>query len=329
MTSLRGVAIRLAVFTVVTLVMTVGLGNVIGNFRLFSDDYAIAAEFEDVSGLIEGDLVKAAGVTVGRVSTIEIVGGKAVVEMTIDRQAQIPAGVGAEIRFRNLIGQRMISFTQTEGSSSARLKDGAVIPLERTEGAFDLSILFDGLRPLIRSTDPVAINAVSRALVQALDGRSRNVEGLLSNVSEIADLVADKDTEIQSLLTNVNTVSSDLASRDGQLQSTLGDLNVFIGKIHADKDQLSEAVINLDRAARVLDRVVNDNEENIRADLDGLEELLDAIDSRRADLRGAIRALPDMLRASERVTSYGEWSMVHLVHLCKDDMGTCGGKWVP
>ena len=36
-----------------------------------------------------------------------------------------------------------------------------------------------------------------------------------------------------------------------------------------------------------------------------------------------------MLVAVERVGSYGQWTNIHLVHVCKDDLGECGRRWMP
>ncbi len=94
-------------------------------------------------------------------------------DLSLDEGTQIPRGVGAEVRYRNLVGQRMVTLVETDSSESGFLSDGDSIPLERTKPAFDLSVLFNGLRPLIRSTDPEDINIVTREVVAALKGRGK------------------------------------------------------------------------------------------------------------------------------------------------------------
>lgn len=326
MRSLRWTATKLALFTAVTLVVTGWLASVIGNFRPFSDTYTITAEFSDATGLLRGDVVKAAGVDIGRVEGIEIRDGLALVTMTLDDEAPIPATVGANIRFRNLIGQRMIVLEESDEPTEGLLADGARIELARTDPAFDLSVLFNGLRPLLRSTDPEDINIVSRALTQALRGRTDEVEGFLANVASISDSVASKDRELDGLLTNVNTVTADLSSRDEQLRRTLANINTFLADIDAGKEELADALVTLDDAATRLGRVVEKNDENIEEELGDLATILDAVNDKRDDLRAAVRSLPDMLVAVERVNSYGEWGMLHLVNVCKDDFGTCGRR---
>ena len=327
--SLRGTSAKLAVFTAITLVVTYWLASVIGNIHPFSDSYEVTAEFTDATGLLLGDVVKAAGVDVGRVSDIAIDDGIAVVTMSLDEDAQVPSSVGAEIRFRNLVGQRMVTLVDIGTDSTGTLDDGDRIPLARTEPAFDLTALFNGLRPLIRSTDPNDINIVTTTLTQALAGRSNDVEALLDHVAVISDSLASKDHQLSSLLSNVNVLTSDLAGRDAQLRRTLGNLNDFLGDLDASRTELADALVSLDDASVRLRRVVANNDANIKAEVRDLATILDAVDDNRAELKSALHELPDLLTSVERVTSYGEWSMLHLVTVCKDDFGTCGSRGAP
>ena len=324
---IRFTSVKLLIFTAVTVAVTLWLASVIGNFRFLSEPYEVTAEFTDATGLLKGDVVKAAGVTVGRVNDIKVDDGIALVTIGIDEDIELPADLRAEIRFRNLVGQRMINLVEKEGNAPGLLEAGALITLEDTEPAFDLSLLFNGLRPLIRSTDPTDINIVSRALVEALESRSDEVEGILGNLASVGNVLASKDRELSSLLDNLNVVTSDLAGRDAQLQGTLANFHDFLADVSASREDLSQALVTLDEAATRFGRIIDRNDENIRIELSDLETLLDAVNDKRRDLRGAIRALPKMLVAVERVTQYGEWSMLHVVHVCKDGPGApCGRR---
>lgn len=329
--SIRWVAVKLTVFTAVTIVVTTWLAAIIGNFSLFSSPYEVTAQFADATGLLQGDVVKAAGVTVGRVQTITVEDGVAQVTIALEEEAEIPSDVRAQIRFRNLIGQRMITFVQPKSEATTRdlLASGDTIPLERTDPAFDLSALFNGLRPLIRSTSPEDINTVARTLVEALKGRDDEVAGSLGNVADISEMLASKDAELSSLLDNVNIVTDDLRGRGEQLNATLADMNTFFGAVQESRGDLEIALQTLDESAVKFGRIIEKNDENIAGELNDLRILFDAIDDKRTDLRGALRALPEFLIGVERVTTYGQWGNSHLIHVCKDDFGTCGTRWRP
>lgn len=326
--SIRWTALKLTIFTIVTIIVTTWLAAIIGNLRFFSSPYEIKAVFTDATGVLNGDVVKAAGVTVGRVQSIAISDGLAEVTMAIEEDIELPGGLGAEIRFRNLIGQRMITLVQPD-VAAGRTEPGEVIPVGRTEPAFDLTALFNGLRPLIRSTDPADINLVSRELVAALQGRSGNVEGFLSNVADITEVLASKDAEIGTLLDGMNVVTEDLAGRDQQLQTTIAAMGSFFSDVAASKEDLKGALVTLDDAATRFGRIIADNDRAIEGELADLATIFAAVDDRRAQLRKVIRSLPGFLIGVERVTTYGQWTNVHLIDVCKDDFGTCGTRWMP
>jgi phospholipid/cholesterol/gamma-HCH transport system substrate-binding protein len=329
MSGLRWTALKLAIFTAVTVAVTTWLAAIIGNFQLFGQPYRITAEFTDATGLLSGDVVKAAGVSIGRVEEIRVDDGIAIVTMSINDDVELPGDLGAEIRFRNLIGQRMIMLVENGSETTQVLADGDLIPLERTEAAFDLTELFNGLRPLIRSTSPQDINIVARELTAALQGRSDETEKILANISDISEVVVERDQQIQVLLDNLNLVTEDLAAKDAQLRNTLSQMSDFLAQMQANRAALESALVNFDAAAARLKRVVAANDGHIRAEIEDLEVLLDAVEDKRGDLKAVVRRLPEFAIAIERVTSYGEWANQHLIDVCKDDFGTCGMRGTP
>src|SRR5439155_3359349 len=103
--SLRSTVIKLAIFAAVTLSLTGLLAAVIGNIQPFTRFYSVDAEFSDATGLLNTDVVKVAGVTVGKVagSRVDINShtgrAKAVVTLKVRKDVIIPENARAAIRF--------------------------------------------------------------------------------------------------------------------------------------------------------------------------------------------------------------------------------------
>ena len=112
---MRGLAaplIKLIAFTVVTVVATGILAISIGNINLTSTE-SYKARFDDATLLLAGDDVRIAGVRVGEVEDVRVVDRKmAEVTFSVAGSHKLPAGVTAQIKFRNLVGQRYISLGQ-------------------------------------------------------------------------------------------------------------------------------------------------------------------------------------------------------------------------
>jgi phospholipid/cholesterol/gamma-HCH transport system substrate-binding protein len=111
-----------------------------GDISLFMEDsYPVSARFVSISGLKEGAVVEVAGVKVGKVSAIELDGGKyeAVVHMDISKTVHLSDDSIASIRTAGIIGDRFIKLTP--GGSEDYLDPGDEI--QETESAISLEEL--------------------------------------------------------------------------------------------------------------------------------------------------------------------------------------------
>ncbi|HWJ11293.1 MAG TPA: MlaD family protein, partial [Nocardioides sp.] len=164
-------AIKLGVFTVVSLLVTGVLTVIMGNIG-FGDRHEFKAVFTNATMLSEGDDVRVAGVNVGEVKDVEhYQRSKALVTFKVDAGVEMTTASRAEIRFLNLVGDRYLALEQGTGADDAEpLSDGDTIPVERTKPALDLTVLFDGFKPLFAALTPDQVNELSMNLVQVLQG---------------------------------------------------------------------------------------------------------------------------------------------------------------
>lgn len=104
------------------------------------DSYTILARFTDVAGLRERAKVSLAGVTIGRVSRIDVDRnyGEAVVSLEIDgKSGTLPSDSGAQILTEGMLGARYVNLSL--GIEEDYLKDGDTIT--DTQGALVLEKL--------------------------------------------------------------------------------------------------------------------------------------------------------------------------------------------
>ena len=137
---MRSTGLKLGVFTVFTIIVTFWLASVIGKLSPFDDSYRINAVFTDATGVLNGDPVKIAGVVVGKVVDFKVQEGEAHVSMEIQGEVDLPENTIADIKFLNLLGQRVINLEEPEEPSTEELGDGGTIPLQNTRPALDLSV---------------------------------------------------------------------------------------------------------------------------------------------------------------------------------------------
>src|SRR6478735_5441907 len=109
MGDLRGAAWRLGIFLAVCVLGAFGLVTVFGQFR-FETGRDYFAVFTNVSGLRDGDIVRIAGVEVGKVQKISVNRDSTVqVEFSADDSLVLTEGSRAVIRYDDLIGNRFLA----------------------------------------------------------------------------------------------------------------------------------------------------------------------------------------------------------------------------
>ena len=179
-----GDLVKLVIFIVVTTLATGVLVLTIGNIS-FGGSRTYKAEFSDATGVVKGDDIRIAGVKVGTVKDVEISNRtRALVTFTVADTTTVTGATHATIRYRNLVGQRYISLTQEVGSSEV-LDEGDTIPVERTQPALDLTVLFNGFKPLFQALSPADLNQFSYEIVQVFQGEGGTLESLLGHTASV------------------------------------------------------------------------------------------------------------------------------------------------
>ena len=105
---------RLGIFFALALVVAVFILEMIGATDFFRSGYRISASFKSAQELKKGDLVKMAGVEIGRVEDIELENARAKVTMKIQAKYKIKTDAKALVKFTGLMGQNFVSI---EGGS--------------------------------------------------------------------------------------------------------------------------------------------------------------------------------------------------------------------
>ena len=315
---MKATGLKLAIFTLFTILVTFGLASIIGNISFFSDQYEVKALFSDATGVLRGDLVKIAGVNVGKVADFKVEDGDAVVTMQINGEVKLPENVLVEIKYRNLLGQRIINLSRPEVPATATLQDGDVIPLTQTTPALDLSTVFNNLRPLIQSTNPEHINTVSRAILKVFKGREGDLEGVLENLGELSDTLVGGGQRLSRLITDLDQLAKLLNRESGEIRVGVDRFTELMEALAEVTPTLERAIVQLDIASRDFGNFLVKNRNNITQDLKDLALILDIVDEQLGPLDKVAKNLKEVMLATARSQSYGEYWNLYVVNLCPE-----------
>ncbi|MEU6745256.1 MlaD family protein [Spirillospora sp. NPDC046719] len=283
---------RFVVFGVVTTLLTVYMA-----FRIVGADFGsglhLRATFDDVSGLRSGDQVKVAGTPVGRVTSVKVVDGRAVVGMKIRPSLHIPADSSAVIRWKDLIGKREI-YLET-GSSRTMLKDGQ--RLTRTRSAADLGALINDLGPLVGGIDPDEINKILQSFATALDGNQDRIDRMSANLAALLRTLGSRSDTIRQMIGDYRTVTDALAARDRQITETITNLTDLTRAFAQDRGAIGTASTRLGDVATNLDKVLGGSAPQLGRLVQGTTDLMEIAHRRIRDLDKMVKSLPAALQA--------------------------------
>jgi phospholipid/cholesterol/gamma-HCH transport system substrate-binding protein len=303
--------IKLVIFIVITTIATGLLVITIGNIT-FSDSKEYKAEFVDATGVVKGDDIRIAGVKVGSVSEVEVIDRtRALVTFDVQDEAAVTGATNAEIRFRNLVGQRYITLTRGIGDTQT-LPEGSTIPVERTSPALDLTVLFNGFKPLFQALSPSDLNKLSFEVIQVFQGEGGTLEGLLDHTASVTQTLASRDQVIGDLIENLNEVLDHIGDRDQQLTELIKSFQVFIGGLKDDRQAILGSLDQISALSVQTADLVDGIREPFVDDIRELRETAGNLDENKAELDRALQVLPIKLQKVGRTAIYGSWFNFYL-----------------
>ncbi|RKS76067.1 phospholipid/cholesterol/gamma-HCH transport system substrate-binding protein [Actinomadura pelletieri DSM 43383] len=309
-------AIKLAIFVVATSVATGVLAMTIGNLR-FRSTVEYKAIFTDVTGLLANDDVRAAGVRVGQVEDVRLYRGtQAEVTFSVEDDGVfrngLPSSTKAQIRYRNLMGQRYLALTDGAGPANRYLDPGDTIPVSRTAPALDLTTLFNGFRPLFRALEPKDVNTLAMQIVQVLQGEGGTVNSLLAHVASLTGTLADRDRVIGQVIDNLNAVLGTIDRRHAEVDRLIRDLRGFVGGVSADREAIFDSVAAINDLTGTTRDLLAEGRPDIRNDIAGLRKLMGTLDANKRDLDQGLQRTPNRLQELVNISSYGSWFNMYI-----------------
>ncbi len=309
----RSAIFKLTIFTVVTVLATGLLAKTIGNIQL-GPKTTYRAQFTDVTGLLPGDDIRIAGVVVGRVQSTDVAGKLAEVTFRVEKDVKLTTAVRAKVRYRNLLGQRYIALTQPNESGTP-LRAGGLIPVGQTEPALDLTVLFNGFRPLLETVQPEDVNALAEEIVKTLQGEGATVDSLLAHTASLTNDLASRDVAIGRVITNLSKVAGTVADRDETLSTFIAELQRLTTGLAGDRDAIGDSIINIDQLAGLTADLLHEARPNLDASIKDLNEIVAVAAKKAPELDAILKGLPLALAALNRGLGYGAWLNLYVLDL--------------
>ncbi|TWD79523.1 phospholipid/cholesterol/gamma-HCH transport system substrate-binding protein [Kribbella amoyensis] len=303
--------VRLAIFVVVTTVATALLAVTIGNLS-FTPTTKYKAVFTDAVGLNQGDDIRIAGVRVGQVDKIELYQDTlALVTFKVDSDQVLDTSTRATLRYRNLVGNRYIALTEGVGGGE-RMQKNDVIDKDRTQPALDLSVLFNGFKPLFTALTPADVNQFAFEVIKVLQGEGGTIESLLARTASLTTTLADADQVIGDLITNLTSTLQIVSQRQQNFSTLLVNLQRFITGLSKDINPILGSLGSINSLNTKTAGLLQQTRVPLKADLDRLRQVATTLDETQGIWVKTLQNMPGKLNTMTRTASYGSWFNFYL-----------------
>ncbi len=313
---MRGLAwplVKISVFTMVTVLLTGVLALTIANTQL-GPTAGYYALFTDATGLNTGDDVRMSGVKVGTVTSIGVVDhNTARVGLQVDANRKLPASVTATIKYRNLVGQRYvalgmdISTVVGTGGIAATLAHGATIPLSRTAPALNLTVLFNGFKPLFQALNPDDVNKLAYEIIQVLQGEGGTVDDLLAHTASLTSTIASRDQVIGRTIDNLNVVLGTVSANAPQTSNLITQLQELVSGLSAERAPIGDAITALDGLTNATAGLLTNARPPLEQDIASLGAVAKTLSDNADLVQHFVQFLPTKLELLTRTVGYGSW----------------------
>lgn len=273
------------------------------------------ALFTDANGLRVGDDVRAYGVQVGKVDGIRLDRDRARVRLSIRRDTPVFDTSTLAIRYQNLTGQRYVDLRRA-AEPGRRLPAHTTIGTEHTVPSFDVTSLFNGLEPVLRTLSPEALNQLTQSLLAVVEGDGSGIAPALKSLGELSAYLGDRQRVITTLVRNMAAAADRIGGRSPHLVTFLGKVTDVFQALQVNIDGLVDFAVTAppvlepaDRLLATLGFTVGDN-----PDVDSLvhrfipdpQAIVDILARLPALLSGLDAAIPASIAGSSPVCSKGK-----------------------
>jgi len=235
---------RLGIFVALAVLAFAIILERVGTLDSFQRGKRVNALFSNVQDLKAGDLVRMAGVEIGRVQTIQLTNDRVLVRMKVTPSAAVRTDSTATIKFTGLMGQNYVQIDFGTPTGELLKDDGDISTVEQAD-----------LSTMMQKIDKVA---------EGVENMTKSFTGFHIDtlVGPLRDFITANKDPLTLTISNLQMVSSDVATQVRQGQGTLGKLikdealyNSALATVSNLQETATEIKTTVAEARKVVDQI--------------------------------------------------------------------------
>lgn len=262
------------------------------------------ADFSEAAGLKPNDEVRIAGVRVGKVESVSLVGDHVKVGFRIKNDSGFGDQTGAAIKVKTLLGNMCLMLLP---AGPGQMKAGTEIPVSRTTSPYDVVDAFSGLAERSERINTDQLSKALETLAQLTQNTPTDFQAALKGVSALSANVAAKDTQINSLLQNLQKVSTILNNRSADIVGLMQDSKVLFDAVVARRVAVHNLLVSTSRLSKQLTGLVQQSRADLQPALTHLANVVDLLNKNQDNLDNSLRLMAPFYTVFANTLGNGPW----------------------
>lgn len=273
---------RVGIFVLLGLIVLTFFTFRVSKWGLIAEKgYRLTVDFDTAAGLEPKSDVKMAGVPIGKVEEIQLVGNRARLVLRIQKGIRIPIDSVGSIQTQGLLGEKYVEILPGKDAQRNLPAGGQVAntlsPVNLDEMVRKLSAIGDDVK---KFTDTLSatfgteegkkalgdilrdVRDTTASLRTVVQGNEQRFGRILANIdrlsADLSDISSSNKQDVRATIANLRALSDTLKSETPGLVSKLEEMSERVSGIAGDnRENLKESIANLKTASARLDNTLD------------------------------------------------------------------------
>ncbi len=301
-------------------------------------DLELTAEFDDVSNLVVGHSVQVSDVTVGTITSIELVDDRrARVTMSIEDGHELPVGTSAALSKTSLLGEQYVELRPP--AAGAEVVGGARMletgdEIGETLITADFETVTERAIEFLGAVSAEDIGTITSTGARALGGRGEDLNRLLSDLTTVVTDLDSQRLEIARTIDGFAQLGEELADGDDQVVTLIDDLSDASVTLARNRQRIIGALRGIRDMTQVTNQVVlAEHTDSLVSTIQDLDPILSTLAGQRplieemlTSTNGFLTAIADNLIADASTPGQAQFIWTKGIATPSGTLGEDGGE---
>ncbi|MEU0542538.1 MlaD family protein [Nocardia sp. NPDC005978] len=257
------------------------------------DTYTVHAVFDNALNLPDQAKVKIGGSDVGVVTKITTKDFKAIVDLDIRKDIELPANSTAELRQATPLGDVFVAVSKPKSDvAGTPLKDGD--ELTQTSAGATVEELLLSVSLLFNGGGIASLSKLMAEMDSIVGGKGPQLAHLITEMTGVVGSLNANSQNIDNVLANFGALADTLETNRGELGQVADTLPGMIGAIAENNQAIGELLTKVSTTSAALGDYANTTQDQLASLLDNVHQLMNALARTEQDFGPMLDALHEI-----------------------------------